>query len=50
MEKLLAVYRLLKKKLLPACIRDNAQPIIRGGLESLGVGTSRITEDCIFID
>ncbi len=41
---------LIRNELLPAWIRDRAQPIIQGGLERLGGGTSRISEDCIFID
>jgi Nucleotidyl transferase AbiEii toxin, Type IV TA system len=41
---------LIRNELLPAWIRERAQPIIQVGLERLGVGTSRITEDCIFID
>lgn len=41
---------LIRNERLPAWIRDRAQPIIQGGLERLGVGTSRITKDCVFID
>lgn len=41
---------LIRNELLPAWITDRAQPIIQVGLERLGVGTARITEDCIFID
>jgi len=40
----------IRNELLPAWIRDRAQPIIQGGLQQLGLGTSRVTEDCIFID
>jgi Nucleotidyl transferase AbiEii toxin, Type IV TA system len=41
---------LIRNELLPEWIRDRAQPTIQAGLERLGTGTSRITEDCIFID
>jgi len=40
----------IRNELLPAWIRDRAQPIVQAELDRLGVGTSRITQDCIFID
>jgi hypothetical protein len=41
---------LIRNELLPAWIGGRAQSIVKAGLENLGVGTCRITEDCIFID
>jgi hypothetical protein len=41
---------LIRNELLPAWIKDHAQPIVQAELDRLGVGTSRITEDCILID
>jgi hypothetical protein len=41
---------LIRNELLPTWIRDRAQPIVQAELDRLGVGTSRITQDCIFID
>ncbi|MEO6816413.1 MAG: nucleotidyl transferase AbiEii/AbiGii toxin family protein [Edaphobacter sp.] len=41
---------LIRNELLPAWIKDQAQPIIQAGLEKLGLGICRITDDCIFID
>jgi Nucleotidyl transferase AbiEii toxin, Type IV TA system len=38
---------LIRNELLPAWIRDHAQPIVQAGLEKLGLGTCRITEDCL---
>jgi hypothetical protein len=40
----------IRKELLPAWIRDQAHPIIQKRLEELETATSRITNECIFID
>ena len=40
----------IRNELLPSWIRDHAEPVIQAGLDPLGVGTCRITEDCVFID
>jgi hypothetical protein len=40
----------IRRKLLPAWIRNQAHPVIQAGLERLENVSSRITEDCIFID
>jgi hypothetical protein len=40
----------IRRELLPAWIRNRAHPVIQAGLERLENVSSRITEDCIFID
>ena len=40
----------IRKELLPAWIRDQAHPIFQKRLEELGTATSRVTDECIFID
>jgi hypothetical protein len=40
----------IRRQLLPAWIRDHAHPAIQAGLEGLRNVSSRITEDCVFID
>jgi hypothetical protein len=40
----------IRRELLPAWIRNQAHPVIEAGLGSLKDVSSRITEDCIFID
>jgi hypothetical protein len=40
----------IRRELLPAWIRNQAHPVIQVGLERLENVSSRITEDCIFID
>jgi hypothetical protein len=40
----------IRKELLPAWIRDQAHPIIQKGFEELGTASSRVTDECIFID
>jgi hypothetical protein len=40
----------IRNELLPAWIRDHAQPVIQAGLDKFGLGTCRITEDCVLID
>jgi hypothetical protein len=40
----------IRRDLLPAWIRNQAHPVIQAGLEGLSNVSSRITEDCIFID
>ena len=41
---------IIRNELLPAWIRDSAEPVIRTGLAAIGFGTARITEDCLYID
>jgi hypothetical protein len=41
---------LIRNELLPAWIRNHAQPIIQNGLSNLGFANCRFTDDCIFID
>jgi hypothetical protein len=40
----------IRRELLPAWLRDHAHPVIEAELTALGSATSRVTEDCIFID
>jgi hypothetical protein len=40
----------IRRELLPAWIREQAHPVIQSALERLENVSSRITEDCIFID
>jgi len=40
----------IRRDLLPAWLRDYAHPLIQSALLVLGVGTSQVTEDCIFVD
>ena len=40
----------IRRDLLPAWLRDHAHPVIEAELTALGSATSRVTEDCIFID
>jgi len=40
----------IRRELLPAWLRDHAHPVVEAGLTALGPATSRVTEDCIFID
>jgi len=40
----------IRKELLPTWLRDHAHPIIQAGLERMKNVSSRVTEDCIFID
>jgi Uncharacterized conserved protein len=41
---------IIRNELLPAWIRDSAEPIIRAKLATVGVGATRIAQDCIYID
>jgi hypothetical protein len=40
----------IRKELLPGWLRDRAHPIIQAGLDKMKDASSRVTEDCIFID
>ena len=40
----------IRRELLPAWLRDHAHPVVEAELTALGSATSRVTEDCIFID
>jgi hypothetical protein len=40
----------IRRELLPAWLRDHAHPIIQTGLKGVTTATSRVTDDCIFID
>ena len=40
----------IRRELLPAWLRDHAHPLIAEKLTAVGTATSRVTEDCIFID
>ena len=40
----------IRGELLPAWLRNHAHPIIQTGLEGMKHVSSRVTEDCIFID
>lgn len=40
----------IRRELLPAWIRDHAHPVVEAELTALGSATSRVTEDCIFIE
>ena len=40
----------IRRELLPAWLRDHAHPLIAEKLAAVGTATSRVTEDCIFID
>jgi hypothetical protein len=40
----------IRRELLPAWLRDHAHPVVQAGLTALGAATSRVTEDCIFIE
>jgi Nucleotidyl transferase AbiEii toxin, Type IV TA system len=40
----------IRGELLPAWLRNHAHPIIQTGLEGMKNVSSRVTEDCIFID
>ena len=40
----------IRRDLLPAWLRDHAHPVLETELGALRAGTSRVTEDCIFID
>jgi hypothetical protein len=40
----------IRRELLPAWLCDHAHPTIQAGLEGLKGVSSRVTEDCIFID
>src|SRR5271163_736295 len=40
----------IRRELLPAWLRDHAHPVIQAELEQLGLATSRVTDDCVFID
>lgn len=40
----------IRRELLPAWLRDHAHPVVQAGMTALGAATSRVTEDCIFIE
>src|SRR5271156_2391274 len=40
----------IRRELLPAWLRNHAHPVVQAELTTLGTGTCRVTEECIFID
>ena len=40
----------IRRELLPAWLRDHAHPVVEAELTALKSATSRVTEDCTFID
>ena len=40
----------IRRRLLPAWLRDRAHPVVRAKLKETKTATCRVTEDCIFID